>query len=97
MSIFCEAGLDADAFQRVADYVMDNDAHHRGGEFLGGADPWLIAHAIMDNAKVVTHETPDDLIAQEVKILNMCKAFGILPRTLFEMFRELNTVLNFKG
>ena len=86
-----------DAFQRVADYVMKNYRYHRGAEFLGGADPWLIAHAIVDNAKVVTHETPNSLIAQEVKIPNVCKAFSIQAITLFEMFRELNVVLDFRG
>ena len=36
-------------------------------------------------------------MAQQVKIPNVCKAFNIECITLFEMFRELNIVLEFKG
>ena len=86
-----------DAFKKVADYVIGNYKHHRGAEFLGDADPWLIAHAIVDRGKVVTHEIPNSLMAQQVKIPNVCKAFNIECITLFEMFRELNIVLEFKG
>lgn len=86
-----------DAYRRVADYVMNNYRYHRAEEFLGGADPWLIAHAIVDNGKVVTHEKKATLVSQEVKIPNVCQAFNIIAITLFEMFRELNIVLEFRG
>ncbi|MDP3063556.1 MAG: DUF4411 family protein [Chloroflexota bacterium] len=86
-----------EAYKKVADYVVSNYKYHRAEEFLGGADPWLIAHAMIDKAKVVTHEMPNSLAAQEVKIPNVCKAFNVVPITLFEMFRELNIVLEFRG
>ena len=85
------------AFTAVADYVMNNYQYHRAEEFLGGADPWVIAHAMVDNAKVVTYETKRSLIAQEPKIPNVCQAFEVIPITLFEMFRELSITLEFRG
>lgn len=86
-----------DAYTRIADYVMNNYRYHRAEEFLGGADPWLIAHATVDNGKVVSHEKRSSLLAQEVKIPNVCQAFGVTPITLFDMFHELNISLEFKG
>ena len=85
------------ACTQVASYVMTNYRQHRAQEFLGGADPWLIAHALVSHGKVVSHETKNSLIAQEVKIPNVCQAFNVATISLFEMFRELNVVLEFKG
>jgi hypothetical protein len=73
-------------YTRIADYVMSNYRYHRAEEFLGGADPWLIAHAVVDNAKVVTHEKRNTLAAQEVKIPNVCLAFHVAPSLFLRCF-----------
>lgn len=45
------------AMTRVADYVIQNYQGHKAQEFLGGADPWVIAYALSDNSIAVTYES----------------------------------------
>lgn len=46
-------------------------------QFLGGADPWIIAHAMADGGTVVSHESRLDKSGMRPKIPNVCHAFGI--------------------
>ena len=97
-SLFVDASqLVQESVTRVADYIMQNYRGHRAEEFLGGADPWVIAHAIADNGIVVTYETRRDLTAQTPKIPNVCQAFRVRCVTLYQMLQELGIVLEFKG
>ena len=43
-------------FRLIADYVRQEYLHRQAEEFLGGSDPWVIAHAKPENAVVVTSE-----------------------------------------
>jgi len=50
-----DAGVQA-AFQEIADYVNNRYPPHQAAHFLGGADPWIIAHAKAYAGVVVTFE-----------------------------------------
>ena len=56
--LFIEEDQDVQAaMTRVADYVIQNYQGHKAQESLGGADPWVIAHALSDNSIAVTYES----------------------------------------
>ncbi len=60
-SLFLEPDKDVqEVFQRVVDKVMSTPRYYpqHVHEFLGDADPWLIAHAKVLGGKLVTFETP---------------------------------------
>ncbi len=55
------------------------------------ADPWLIAHAIRENACVVTKEHEETAVnAKRIKIPNVCENMGILWIDDFKFIEELN-------
>lgn len=72
-------------------------AHVAGGQytdaaqaiFLGGADPWLIAKAIVLGATVVTHEAPSPMAKNRVPIPNVCSQFGVPFVNTFDALRGL--------
>ena len=76
-------------FRRVSEHVRKTYAQNQAREFLGRADPWLIAHAIAEGGKVVTLEVRVPVISQKVKIPNVCDAFGITTLNTYQMLREL--------
>jgi Domain of unknown function (DUF4411) len=61
------------------------------GQFLGGADPWIIAHALSDegHGTVVSHEARLDKSALRPKIPNVCHDLGIGCIGLPAMLKEL--------
>jgi predicted nucleic acid-binding protein len=55
------------------------------------ADPWLISHALNQNAIVVTKEEKVmNPTTNRIKIPNVCDNMGILWRTDFQFIEELN-------
>ena len=85
-------------FTRVSNHVIRRYTPSQVDEFLGGADPWLIAHAIESGGSVVTNETPTQepgpnrntgLIDTKVKIPNVCRHFGVATVSLSAMLRAL--------
>lgn len=82
---------------RVADYVTQNYPAHKAQQFLGGADPWVIAHAIADNSIVVSYESRVDMSSQTPKIPNVAQAFQIRTVSLYRMLQTLGAVLEFRG
>lgn len=76
-------------FSVIADYVNNNYGQAQAEEFLGGADPWVIAHAIVDGSIVITHEKPVGPESQKIKIPNICDYFGVNYMNPYEMLREL--------
>ena len=79
--------------QQVAAHVQANYQSQRLAEFLGGADPWIIAHAMNDGGRVVTFETraPGAL---KIKIPNICEELGVEYANLFDVLRTLGMTLN---
>ena len=76
-------------FQSIANYVSQNYPNHQAQLFLGGADPWVIAHAKMEKAVVVTHEVLVPTTSTKVKIPNICRQFDVEYMNPYQMLREL--------
>ena len=55
--------------------------------FLGGADCFLVAHALAHQHTVVTHERPSNSL-NNIKIPNVCFGVGVTPTNPFEMLRR---------
>ena len=55
-------------------------------EFLGGADPWLLAKAMtIPDAVVVTHEHLNLQMRRKYSIPNVCEPFGLSCIDTFEL------------
>lgn len=79
-------------FANVAQYVgsLSNKNQEDVAIFLGGADPWLIAKAALDNATIVTHEVLVPPESRKVKLPNICEHFQVKHITTFNLLRMLN-------
>lgn len=73
------------AFVNGCDYTLPAK-----GDFLGGADPWLIAKASAINATIITHEIYDPNAKRKVFIPNVCKQFGVSYMDTFTLLRSLS-------
>jgi hypothetical protein len=80
------------AFGQVAAHVMSlthmKDGTHE--EFLGVADPWLIAKAMVTGACIVTHEHFDKYIKKKILIPNIANHFGVECINTFEVLDRLD-------
>jgi len=63
---------------------------HAKAKFASGADGWLVAYALTHGATVVTHEQPAPGSKREIKLPDVCDAFGAERCTLFSMLRTLS-------
>jgi hypothetical protein len=78
------------AFREIANYVQANYDIDKARTFLGGADPWLIAHAKAKGGIVVTFEAASRSIgARKVKIPNVCLEFDVVVKNTYGMLKEL--------
>lgn len=59
-------------------------------DFLGGADPWLIAKAMTTGAVVVTHEVYSPGIKKKFSIPNVCRLFDVPYMNTFELLNKLS-------
>lgn len=78
----------------IADYVQSNFDRPRAKIFLEGADPWVIASALMTKGVVVTHEMPGGMGCKKVKIPDICKVFEVPYVNCYELLRRLGTKLS---
>ncbi len=85
------------AYRLIAAYVVSNHDATAATVFLGGADPWLIAHAKAHGGAVVTRETRAIPGAGKVKIPNICQAFEVPVVDVYEMLRRLRVSLNWQA
>jgi len=76
-------------FYQIAAYVHERYAEHQVQRFLAGADAWVIAHAKVENAVVVTHETLVNEYSEKPKIPNICKYFDVDWVNAYQMLRVL--------
>lgn len=95
-SLFVEPGVPVqEAFGNIVAYVThqypDTDATRR---FLDRADPWVIAHAVVDGGTVVTLEIEVPANSRKVKIPNVCNQLGIRSINTYQMLRELGVSWN---
>jgi len=58
-------------------------------DFLRGADPWLVAKAMVTGATIVTHEKLDLHIRKKILIPNVCEYFGVKYINTFDLLHEL--------
>ncbi len=85
-------------YTQIVEYVIKNYETHWVNEFLDGADPWVIAHALAGRHTVVTQEMPKgeqrnakkNLISGEIKLPNVCQFFRVPWMGLFELMRNLD-------
>lgn len=82
----------------ISDYVERTYATDNAMEFMAGADPWLVAHAIESGGRVVTNELVTrepgpsrntGLINTKVRIPNVAQQFGVARILLPDMLRAL--------
>lgn len=64
-------------------------------EFLGGADPWIIAYGKVHGTEVITHEVLNPNIERKVPIPNVCQAFGVRYANSFSMLARINAAFHF--
>ena len=60
--------------------------------FLAGADPWLIACAKANRMTVVTLEVPAPASLNDIKIPDVCNAFGVVVKNPFQMLEDEGAV-----
>jgi hypothetical protein len=67
-----------EVFRDLAGWVLEqNFGPQHIPKFLDGADLWLIAAAVVNNATVVTQERLLDPSSRQIRIPNVCKAHGV--------------------
>ncbi|MCO6489519.1 MAG: DUF4411 family protein [Phaeodactylibacter sp.] len=76
-------------FGAISNYVLSNYTPAEANFFLQGADPWVIAQAQAENAKVVTMEKLVGANSKKVKIPNICNEFGVDWLNTYQLLREL--------
>ncbi len=76
-------------FGDISNYVLSNYTTAEANAFLQGADPWVIAQAQAENAKVVTMEKLVGANSKKVKIPNICNEFGVDWLNTYQLLREL--------
>lgn len=82
---------------QIADFVTKTYKAQQAKFFLEDADPWVIAHAKIENAIVVTQETLVPSVSSQVKIPNICNQFGVKWIDLYALLRELKAQLILKA
>jgi len=83
--------------QCLKDIYAKNELHFRLVDSTKGrsvADPWVIAHAMAENATVVTKEDKAPDITKKIKIPNVCENMGVNYMNDFDFIREANIVFN---
>lgn len=81
-----------EAFGQVATAIAAQNEKMKVGaleEFLGGADPWLIAKAMVTGATVVTHEVRNLEAKRKFIIPDVCETFGVPYMNTFELLGKL--------
>ncbi|UMR30456.1 DUF4411 family protein [Massilia sp. MB5] len=80
------------SFQKVAGFVARKGQEMKPGavgDFLGGADPWLIAKAMALDAVVITHEAYASDVRKRFLIPNVCEEFGVSWMNTFDLLELL--------
>jgi len=78
---------------RIAVFVQQKYKTPQSKEFLSGADPFVVAHAMANKGTVVTHEILVDSSASAVKIPNVCENFAVKWKPAYEALEKLGLKL----
>jgi hypothetical protein len=87
-----DTGAVVAAMARLSEWATDPARRYRQeaiDEFLDSADYKLIAHAMATGATVVTREQPAPDSKKEIKIPDVCNAFGVVWTDPFSLYRTL--------
>jgi predicted nucleic acid-binding protein len=82
-----------DHFAKIADHVSHRYDEANAGDFLKGADGWIIAHALQTKGIVVSQESKHYPNAHKARIPDVCKHFHIKCINLYEMLTLQAAVL----
>ncbi len=87
------------AYSRVGKIVDDEQRYTRRAidDYMSKADSWLVAHALANNATVVTEEPYDYKARKRIFIPNTCADVGIPCVDPFAMLRKLKIVFEWKN
>lgn len=80
------------AYAQIVGLVADKAPQMKVGameEFLAGADPWLIAKAMVSGATVVTHEVLNLDAKRKFIIPNICQELEVPFMNTFELLHRL--------
>lgn len=80
------------AFSEIAAYVAAESARMKPGameDFLAGADPWLVAKAMVTGAVVITHEAFNLEARRKFLIPNLCHQFNVRWMDTFQLLHTL--------
>lgn len=82
-------------YAEVINWVQQNSRSEAESEkFLAGADPWVIAHALVSGDMLVTHEKRVGENSKKIKIPNVCERFGHTSCiNTYQLMRQLNAHL----
>ena len=83
------------SFREVADFVNARYPTANAADFLGKADPWLVAHAKAQGGVVVTFEDRRPQ-SSKPKIPDVCDHFEIRSATMWEVVRHLRIRLELR-
>jgi len=88
-----------DAYGQVMLWVQRNPKYfdYAKAKFATGADGWLVAHAMVNEAVVITNEQPEPESKKGIKLPDVCTAFGVLYKNTFAMLHELEVRYEWKG
>jgi len=81
----------------VSDHVIGKYEQQHAAEFLSGADPWVIAHALHSKGVIVTHESKKHPTAKKVRIPDVCHALAVSCVDTYEMLERLKADFRPKG
>lgn len=86
------------AFIEVANYVNSLDFREAlKGDFLSGADPWLIAKAMTTQSTIVTHEQFNLQCKRKILLPNIAQNFGVPFIRTFELLHILEAKFIFQS
>jgi hypothetical protein len=95
-SINVSASIEVQSFaKKIGAYVFSNSQFLPvwQNEFAKGADAWLIAHAAVNDATVVSRETALTPEAKKPKIPNLCEHFDVKHVNMFDMLDQLEAAI----
>jgi len=77
----------------IAAFVQSRYQEPFSKEFLRGADSWVIAHALVEQGIVVTHEVLAAENCKRVKIPNVCAHFKVRCLSVYDALQQLGMKL----
>ncbi len=82
-----------ECFTKIMNWVQSEQQYYESSkaEFAGGADPWLIAYAKVNDLVLVTHESFAADSKNKVPIPNVCVNFDVKYTRIFEMLETQET------